>query len=138
MPKKRGKKNSKTNRNNVVVARPLLYKQEGQEEYAMVLKMLGDRRVRAYCYDGTERLCRIRGSMRKKVWIAPNDIVLVSLRDFTEDCADIIHKYNSDEVKKLKKKGELIDLGAASNKYNINDTEEEDENVVFEEVFEDI
>lgn len=130
MPKKRGKKNSKTNRNNIVETRAILYKQEGQQEYALVVKMLGDRRVRAYCYDGVERLCRIRGSM-KRIRVSPGDTVLVSFRDFTEKCSDIIHRYNSAEVNKLKKKGELIDLGAVAKKYDI---EEEEETVVFEEI----
>merc|ERR1712048_749501 len=34
------------------------------------------------CFDGNERLCNIRGKMRKKVWIGVGDIVLIGLRDF--------------------------------------------------------
>merc|ERR1711937_215012 len=34
------------------------------------------------CFDGVERLCHIRGKLRKKVWIAQSDIVLVGLRDY--------------------------------------------------------
>lgn len=40
--------------------------------------------------------------MRKKVWVMVGDIVLVSLRDFQDEKADIILKYNSDEAKNLK------------------------------------
>jgi initiation factor 1A len=39
-------------------------------EYAKVLKMLGNGRLEAYCYDGITRLCHIRGKMRKQVWVA--------------------------------------------------------------------
>ena len=36
-------------------------------EYAQVLKMLGNGRLEAYCFDGSNRLCHIRGKLRKKV-----------------------------------------------------------------------
>ena len=36
-------------------------------EYAQVLRMLGNGRLEAYCFDGVKRLCHIRGKMRKKV-----------------------------------------------------------------------
>lgn len=36
-------------------------------EYAQVLKMLGNGRLEAQCFDGTKRLAHIRGKMRKKV-----------------------------------------------------------------------
>lgn len=31
--------------------------------------MLGNGRVEVQCFDGTKRLCHIRGKMRKKVWV---------------------------------------------------------------------
>jgi translation initiation factor 1A len=31
------------------------------------------------------------------------DVVLLSLRDFQDEKADIIHKYNNDEIRDLKK-----------------------------------
>ena len=36
-------------------------------EYAQVTKMLGNGRLRAVCFDGINRLCHIRGKLRKKV-----------------------------------------------------------------------
>merc|ERR1719213_447000 len=44
------------------------------------------------CFDGVERLCHIRGKLRKKVWIAQSDIVLVGLRDYQDAKADVILK----------------------------------------------
>ena len=32
-----------------------------------VIKMLGNGRLEAFCFDGTKRLCHIRGKLRKKV-----------------------------------------------------------------------
>jgi translation initiation factor 1A len=45
--------------------------------------------------------------MRKKVWIKMNDLVLISLRDFEDSKADIIYKYDLDEVNYLKKEKEI-------------------------------
>lgn len=76
-------------------------------EYAQIVKMLGNGRVDASCFDGIHRLAHIRGKMRKKVWINAGDIVLVSLRDFQDDQADVIVKYTADEARMLKQMGEL-------------------------------
>lgn len=38
-------------------------------EYAQVVKMLGNGRLEALCFDGQKRLCHIRGKLRKKVTI---------------------------------------------------------------------
>jgi len=54
-------------------------------EYAQVLKMLGNGRVQATCFDGRNRLCHIRGKLRKKVWINVGDIILIGLRDYQDD-----------------------------------------------------
>jgi initiation factor 1A len=48
----------------------LIFKEDGQE-YAQVTKMLGNGRLEALCFDGTKRLCHIRGKLRKKV--SPDD-----------------------------------------------------------------
>ena len=45
-----------------------MFKEDGQE-YAQVVKMLGNGRLEAYCFDGVTRLCHIRGKLRKKVGI---------------------------------------------------------------------
>ena len=81
--------------------------------------MLGNGRLEAQCIDGTKRLCHIRGKMRKKVWVNTvrvfvcyipwlhasvectqslrirdfqGDIILVGLRDYQDEKADVILK----------------------------------------------
>ena len=78
-------------------------------EYAQVVRMLGNGRLEAYCFDGVTRLGHIRGKMRKKVWVGAGDIILVSLREYQDGKVDIIHKYNADEARSLKAYGELPD-----------------------------
>ena len=109
MPKNKGKggKNRKRGKNEADdEKRELVFKEDGQE-YAQVLRMLGNGRCEAMCIDGSKRLWHIRGKMHKKVWIAAGDIILVGLRDYQDDKADVILKYMPDEARLLKAYGEL-------------------------------
>merc|ERR1712232_1294808 len=81
-------------------------KEEGQE-YAQVQSMLGNGRLRAMCFDGKVRLGTIRGKMRRRVYIFPNDIILIGLRDFQDEKCDVIWKYYPEEAKTLKAMGEI-------------------------------
>ncbi|CEG62807.1 hypothetical protein G6F70_002822 [Rhizopus microsporus] len=110
--------------------RELVFKEEGQE-YAQVVKMLGNGRVEAQCFDGVKRLALIRGKLRKKVWINQGDIVLLSLRDFQDEKADVIQRYNPDEARQLKAYGELPD-NAKINETDANFGGEEDDEVEFD------
>ena len=101
-----GKSRKRGKSDNYGEKRELIIK-DAEQEYGQVLKMLGNGRVRAMCFDGVDRLCHIRGKMRKKVWIGAGDIILVSLRDFQNEKADIIHKYNPDEVRTLRQMKEI-------------------------------
>ncbi|EAA21378.1 hypothetical protein [Plasmodium yoelii yoelii] len=56
----KGGKNRRRGKNdNEGEKRELLYKEEDQE-YAQVLRMLGNGRLEAHCFDGVKRLCHIR------------------------------------------------------------------------------
>lgn len=113
MPKSKGKggKNRRRGKNeNENEKRELVFKDEGQE-YAKVLKMLGNGRLEANCVDGQTRLCHIRGKLRKKVWINAGDVILIGLRDYQDGKADVINKYTADEARNLKTYGELPEKG---------------------------
>ena len=102
-----GGKNRRRGKNeNDNEKRELTFKEEGQE-YAQVLKMLGNGRLEALCFDGEKRLAHIRGKLRKKVWINQGDIILLSLRDYQDEKGDVILKYSADEARSLKAYGEL-------------------------------
>ena len=85
--------------------RDMPLREDGQV-YASVTKMLGNGRLMAVCGDGVERLCTIRGSMRKREWVQVGDTVLVALRDFQDHKADVVHRYQDAEVHRLRKLGE--------------------------------
>lgn len=88
---------------------------ESLQEYGKVTKLLGNCRCDVMCDDGVQRQCGIRGTMVKRVWINNSDFVLVSLRDFQDYKADIIHKYNETDAKKLIQMSEIKNLRAEIN-----------------------
>lgn len=131
MPKNdRKRKNTK---NSQIIKRALVTRTEGQE-YAQVTKMLGNRRVECDCFDGKKRMGRIRPTKKQNRVGRVNigDIVLISLRDFEDDKADIFHLYDLDEISKLKKMYEIPD-DIECNK----EEEEEELNFVFTNAVDD-
>ena len=74
----------------------------------VAVKLLGFDRVLVRCQDGHERLCRIRGKMKRRVWIRQGDVVLVSPWDFQSDKrGDLIWRYTKAQAETLRRKGYL-------------------------------
>jgi len=74
----------------------------------IAVKMLGFDRILVKCQDGHERLCRIRGKMKRKVWVRQGDIVLVSPWDFQSDTrGDIMWRYKRNQAEWLERNGYL-------------------------------
>ncbi|PHT48399.1 hypothetical protein CQW23_12607 [Capsicum baccatum] len=119
MPKNKGKggKNRKRGKNEADdEKRELVFKEDGQE-YAQVLRMLGNGRCEAMCIDGTKRLCHIRelsGMFGTCCW-------------WEDDKADVILKYMPDEARLLKAYGELPE-NTRLNEGIANGLDEEDDN----------
>lgn len=80
----------------------------GSDVLGIAVKMLGNDRISVKCQDGHLRLCRIRGKMKRRVWIRLGDVVLVSPWDFQSDKrGDIFWRYRRNQVRWLKEKGHL-------------------------------
>ncbi len=78
------------------------------EVLGVVTKLLGFDRIQVKCQDGHERLCRIRGKMKRRVWIREGDIVIVSPWDFqTETRGDVTWRYTHSQADTLRRKGIL-------------------------------
>lgn len=114
----------------------MLVEPDDSQSYAVVESMLGNGRLSALCEDGQTRIARIRGSMRKaggKVIIEPRDLIVVALRDYEDDKADVIHKYTLDEVHEILKWNVLpapLRKALTRSEFMAGD-EDEEEHVVF-------
>jgi translation initiation factor 1A len=74
----------------------------------VAVKFLGFDRIMVKCQDGHERLCRIRGKMKRRAWIRLGDIVLVSPWDIQSDIrGDICWRYKKNQTDLLRSKGFL-------------------------------
>lgn len=111
MPNRTGGKNYKKSKQTGSVVKPFIDRQEDQL-YARILRNLGGRNMLVYCNDNKIRLCHICGAMKKFTWLNSGDLVLISLRGFEKkpeagskeyERGDIIAKYDSDHLGKLKK-----------------------------------
>jgi len=80
----------------------------GTDILGVATRLLGFDRVLVKCQDGHERVCRIRGKMKRRVWIRIGDIVLVSPWDFQSDSrGDIFWRYTKGQAEMLRKNGVL-------------------------------
>ena len=102
--KKGGKKHKRNKKQDDTFEKNLRLKEEGQE-YAQIIKCLGNCRFNVLCFDGKERMATMCGTMRKRRFINQDDIVLVSLRDWQDAKCDIIDNYDENLVRKMKDKG---------------------------------
>lgn len=84
---------------------------KGNEMFGKVTVLLGANRLRIDCEDGKERLCRIPGKLKKRVWTRVDDTVIIKPWDVqSESRADLVWRYRRTEVDFLKRKGYLKNL----------------------------
>jgi translation initiation factor 1A len=99
MPKK--KKSGKNSKNKGPTIKRILTLKEDMQEYVLMTKMLGDRKIMVKLPDYSEKMAVIPGRFRKRCWMKAGDILLASWREFQDDKLDIVHKYNDDEARQL-------------------------------------
>lgn len=82
--------------------RALVFADNEMTVYGQIVSPMGQGQFKANCSDGMARTARVRGRDYKRVWIRPNDIVLLSLREGVAGRADIELRYMPREVKILR------------------------------------
>lgn len=80
--------------------RKFIYADTIGQVYGYCEKALGNRFFNVVCNDSKTRRCKVRN---RRMRVNPQDIVIVSLRDFDDKNGDIIHKYKDEEIRLLKK-----------------------------------
>ena len=88
------------------IARIRLPKED--ELLGIVELMLGSDKLRVQCDDGKERIVRIPGKLRKRVWIRVGDLILIQpWKVMSDRRADVIWRYTKTQARWLQKKGHL-------------------------------
>ncbi len=81
----------------------------GREIIGILDQRLGGNKMMINCLDGKSRNCRVPGRLKRKLWLRPNDVVLVEPWELDFNRADIIFKYPPNQIAWLRKKGYLSD-----------------------------
>jgi len=79
----------------------------GEELIGIIEQRLGGNKMMVNCSDGKSRNCRVPGRLRRKLWLRPNDVVIIQPWELDKNKGDVIFKYRPNQVAWLKKNGYL-------------------------------
>jgi len=78
------------------------------EVLAVVIGLMGGSRMKATCKDGKERMCRIPGKLRNKIWVKEGDVIIVKPWSIEGDSkGDVIWRYSPLQARILKEEGQI-------------------------------
>jgi translation initiation factor 1A len=87
--------------------RRLRFPKEG-EVLGVVLGLMGGSRMKVACKDGKERMCRIPGKLKNKIWVKEGDVVIVRPFQIQGDIkGDVIWRYFPTQSRILKEEGHI-------------------------------
>lgn len=101
MPKDQKSKKNSDRKPSEKVKAELPQKVDGTV-YGQAVRILGDCNFTVLCFDGRERMCHLRKAARKGEKVGLDTIVLVGLRDYQDDKADIVHVYTKEQTSQLR------------------------------------
>ena len=79
----------------------------GKEVLGVIEQRLGGNKMLINCLDGKTRNCRVPGRLKRRLWLRPNDVVIIEPWELDNNRGDIIFKYRTNEIEWLKKNGYL-------------------------------
>ncbi|MHA1730361.1 MAG: translation initiation factor eIF-1A [Promethearchaeota archaeon] len=90
-------------------------RKDDNEMLGRVIEILGNDHMRVKCEDNVIRLGRIRGKIKKRMWIRLGEVVIVVPWDWEtetksgdkEPRCDIIWRYRATQEKQLERRGKL-------------------------------
>ena len=75
----------------------------GKEVLGIIEQRHGGNKMKVACLDGKERNCRVPGRLRRKLWLRPNDIVIIVPWELDDSRGDVLLKYKPVQVAWLKR-----------------------------------
>lgn len=97
----------KPDRGGEEVVRVRLPQKRNHEIFGRAEMMMGANHIRVRGADGVTRTGRIKGKIKKKVWIREGDILIIVPWSFQDDKSDIIYRYTAPQVDWLRRFGYL-------------------------------
>lgn len=79
----------------------------GKEVLGIIEQRLGGNKMMVNCLDGKSRNCRVPGRLKRKLWLRPDDIVIIEPWELDTNKGDVLFKYRPNQVEWLRKNGYL-------------------------------
>ena len=80
---------------------------KGKEVIGIIEQRLGGNKMHVSCTDGKTRNCRVPGRLRRKLWLRPNDVVIIEPWELDNTKGDVLFKYRPAQIEWLKRNGYL-------------------------------
>lgn len=77
------------------------------EVIGIIESRLGGNKMMVSCMDGKSRNCRVPGRLRRKLWLRPNDVVIIAPWELDNAKGDVLLKYKPNQIQWLRKNGHL-------------------------------
>ncbi|MFH1585166.1 MAG: translation initiation factor eIF-1A [archaeon] len=79
----------------------------GEEVIGIIEQRLGGNKMMVSCLDGKSRNCRVPGRLKRKLWLRPNDVVIIRPWELDKDKGDVVFKYRPNQIAWLRANGYL-------------------------------
>jgi len=79
----------------------------GREVIGIIDQRLGGNKMMVDCVDGKSRNCRVPGRLRRRLWLRPNDVVIIEPWELDDNKGDVLFKYRINQIEWLKRNGYL-------------------------------
>ena len=77
------------------------------EVIGIIDERLGGNKMRVSCLDGKSRVCRVPGRLKRKLWLRPDDVVIIEPWELDDSKGDVLFKYNKSQIMWLRKNNYL-------------------------------
>lgn len=79
----------------------------GKEVIGIIEERLGGNKMRVNCLDGKSRICRVPGRLKRKLWLRPQDTIIIEPWELDDTKGDVLFKYPSNQIAWLRNNGYL-------------------------------
>lgn len=78
-----------------------------KEIIGIIEQRLGGNKMMVNCVDGKSRNCRVPGRLRRRLWLRPNDVVIIEPWELDNNRGDVLFKYRHNQINWLRQNGHL-------------------------------
>ncbi len=78
-----------------------------KEVIGIIEQRLGGNKMKVNCLDGKTRNCRVPGRLKRRLWLRPEDVIIIEPWELDNTRGDIIFKYKKNQIAWLRKNNYL-------------------------------